>query len=207
MCAMPKIARERRKRTPTFLRVWRKYRGLTQEEAAARIEDILGSFDRSMLSKIERGVAPYTQETLEAIAEAFNCQPAELIGVDPDDLMARGAIHGFSDVAPEVKRAIDAILRDSMAERGADSPPAYAHREAGIGALANWPKGLKDTPEGRNASRSAGRHLSPRELMDCVATALEMAGVERSAAEKVARDLLSGHRVLRRPHERRPAQR
>jgi transcriptional regulator with XRE-family HTH domain len=193
---MPKIAREKRKRRPTFLRAWRKYRGLTQDGACARIEAALGSFDRSSLSRIEKGLQPYSQDTLEAMAEAYDCLPAELIGVDPKDLTTREAIRGFSDVAPEVKRVIAAILRDSMAERGADSPQAYAQPEAGIGALADRPTGLKGAPEGANASRNAGGHLSARELLDWVATALEIAGVKRSAAEKVARGLLSGHGPL-----------
>jgi transcriptional regulator with XRE-family HTH domain len=39
--------------------------------------------DRSNLSKIERGKVPYDQALLEAAAEAYQCEPADLIMRDP----------------------------------------------------------------------------------------------------------------------------
>lgn len=39
--------------------------------------------DRSNLSKIERGIVPYDQALLEAAAEAYSCEPADLIMRDP----------------------------------------------------------------------------------------------------------------------------
>lgn len=67
-----------RPRRPTFLRQWRLFRGLTQEKAASRLD-----MDRTNLSKIERGLVPYDQALLERAAEAYQCEPADLIMRDP----------------------------------------------------------------------------------------------------------------------------
>lgn len=68
-----------RPRYRTFLRQWREFRGLTQEAAASRIGN-----DRTTLSKIERGLVPYDQALLEAAADAYRCEPADLIMRDPN---------------------------------------------------------------------------------------------------------------------------
>lgn len=65
---------------PTFIRQWRKHRGLTQERLADRIEMSNGN-----LSMIERGETGYTQATLEAIADALQCDPADLLMRNPAD--------------------------------------------------------------------------------------------------------------------------
>jgi transcriptional regulator with XRE-family HTH domain len=61
-----------------FIRQWRNYRGLTLEALASRVGTTHAS-----LSRIERGLQPYSQPLLEAIAEALNCMPADLIIRDP----------------------------------------------------------------------------------------------------------------------------
>jgi len=35
------------------------------------------------ISQLERGVIRYSQDGLEALAEALNCRPGELLSVDP----------------------------------------------------------------------------------------------------------------------------
>lgn len=62
----------------TFLREWRQFRNLTQEQAADRI-----GLDHSTLGRIERGLVPYSQGMLEAAAEAYRCEPWQLLNVDP----------------------------------------------------------------------------------------------------------------------------
>jgi transcriptional regulator with XRE-family HTH domain len=64
----------------TFLKEWRIKRGHSQEEAA----DLIG-IDRSMLSKIESGKMAYSQQFLEAAAEAYMCEPADLLIRNPTD--------------------------------------------------------------------------------------------------------------------------
>lgn len=63
-----------------FIREWRKFRDLTQEQLAERI-----GINRPYLSKIESGKRRYDQPFLEAAAEALRCAPADLIMRDPSD--------------------------------------------------------------------------------------------------------------------------
>lgn len=65
---------------PTFIRQWRKHRGLTLELLADRIAMSVGN-----LSMIERARTGYTQETLERLADALQCEPADLLTRNPQD--------------------------------------------------------------------------------------------------------------------------
>ena len=65
---------------PTFIKQWRKHRGLTQEQLADRVGMTAGN-----LSEIENGNTGYTQATLEALAEALQCEPVDLLIRDPGD--------------------------------------------------------------------------------------------------------------------------
>lgn len=62
----------------TKIREWRKYRGLTIEQLANRIE-----MSAASLSYLERGKSAYTQGTLEALSEAMGTSPESLLSVDP----------------------------------------------------------------------------------------------------------------------------
>lgn len=73
--------RRGKKRVPryrTFIRAWRAYRGLTIERLSERTDISVAS-----LSRIESGRQPYNQGQIEAIADALNCKPADLLGFDP----------------------------------------------------------------------------------------------------------------------------
>lgn len=63
---------------PTFIKSWRKHRGLNQEQLSERV-----GVTQETISKLERGALPYTQQTLEALAEALRCTPADLMIRDP----------------------------------------------------------------------------------------------------------------------------
>lgn len=65
----------------TYIRAWRKHRGLTLEQLAERIGDMVAS----NLSMLERGQRGYTQNTLESIAEALNTTVAALLTRKPSD--------------------------------------------------------------------------------------------------------------------------
>lgn len=69
-----------RQRRRTFFKEWRKHRGLSQEALADRLETSVAS-----VSRIESGQQPYTQDYLEALAEALNTDPASLLMRDPTD--------------------------------------------------------------------------------------------------------------------------
>lgn len=77
----------RRKRfTKTYIREWRKHRGLTLEQLSSRLEET-GERDLgpSALSMLERGQRAYTQQSLEALADALNTDVASLLMRDPSD--------------------------------------------------------------------------------------------------------------------------
>lgn len=63
---------------PFFLREWRIHRNLTQQRLADRV-----SLSKPFISEMERGKKGYSQETLEALAEALMCEPVDLIMRDP----------------------------------------------------------------------------------------------------------------------------
>ena len=69
-----------RSRRRTFLRQWREFRDLTLQQLADRLETTTAS-----VSRIERGMQPYTQDYLEAAAEALGTDPASLIMRNPAD--------------------------------------------------------------------------------------------------------------------------
>jgi len=72
--------RFKKKPRPTFIRQWREHRGLSQ----ARLGERIGKSEAT-ISQIENGRQGYSQENLEAIAEALQTDPASLLMRDPSD--------------------------------------------------------------------------------------------------------------------------
>lgn len=90
----------------TFLRQWREYRNLSQEQAAERV-----GLDRSQLSRIENGQTPYNQAFLEAAAIAYRCEPADLLMRNPLDKSAVWTlIDAVRDTSPATQKQIQAIV-------------------------------------------------------------------------------------------------
>lgn len=79
---MPKrvVPRFKPPRRRTFFKEWRKYRGYTLEQAAE-----LSGMSVGNISAMERGAQGYTQDGLEALAEAYRVTPGQLLTVDPDN--------------------------------------------------------------------------------------------------------------------------
>lgn len=65
-------------RQPTFVRQWRDYRGLSQEQLADRLD-----MSAAQLSRIETGKQPYTQDFLEVAADALRTDVPSLLMRDP----------------------------------------------------------------------------------------------------------------------------
>jgi transcriptional regulator with XRE-family HTH domain len=80
----PPMAKRRFKRI--FIREWRKTRRLTLEQLSDLLQQ-RGQHDvgPSQLSMLERGKRGYTQQTLEAIADALRTDVASLLSVNPAD--------------------------------------------------------------------------------------------------------------------------
>lgn len=64
----------------TFIREWRKERNLTLQGLVDRLKAMF-DYDTTTatLSRVEKGVQPYSQPLLEAIAAALTCQPSDLL--------------------------------------------------------------------------------------------------------------------------------
>jgi transcriptional regulator with XRE-family HTH domain len=94
---MAKVRPNPKTQRPTFFREWRKFRHLTLERLAERLEVTAGA-----LSQLERGDVQYTQPMLEALADALNCEPADLITRSP---LAEKGLQLVWDQIPQEDRA------------------------------------------------------------------------------------------------------
>jgi transcriptional regulator with XRE-family HTH domain len=61
-----------------YVKQWREYRGLTQEQLAERV-----GRSRGLISQIESGTTELTEEMIYALAEAFRHTPGDVFRVDP----------------------------------------------------------------------------------------------------------------------------
>lgn len=103
-------------RKATYIRHWRKSLGFTLEQMVGRLAEIGVDTTAASLSRIERGQQPYSQDILEAIAEALDRSVADLIENNPDipeaqifDLMSR--------LDDGEKRQAESVLRAMFGER------------------------------------------------------------------------------------------
>ncbi len=62
-----------------FFKAWRKYRRLTQQQLADRIDSAV-----STISQLENGQQGFTDSTLMALADALMCEPGDLLSRDPN---------------------------------------------------------------------------------------------------------------------------
>ena len=109
---MPKrIAfQKKRARRRTFFKEWRVHRGLSQELLADRLETSVAS-----ISRIESGTQPYTQDVLEALAEALMADPASLLMRNPEE---PEAIWSIWDQAKKGERQLIEELARSVVKTG-----------------------------------------------------------------------------------------
>lgn len=68
------------RKSPTKFREWRKRAGLTQRQVA----DLLDVHE-SQISRVESGDSPYDRAYLEVFAQAYGCEPWQLLIQDPRD--------------------------------------------------------------------------------------------------------------------------
>ncbi len=101
-----------RRRRRTFIRQWREYRGYSQEKLAGMLDT-----SGSMISRIESGAVPYTQDVLEALAEALSTDVASLLMRDPTNPEALWSIW---DQAQEGQRKIIEEVARSIVKTGTD---------------------------------------------------------------------------------------
>ena len=99
-----RMTKHNRRFRQIHLRAWRDFRGLSQETLAARVNSTAAT-----ISRLENGRQPYTQPLLEALAEALDCNPADIIMRPPGASTSLDrAIEGLSDAQ---RRQAEAIIR------------------------------------------------------------------------------------------------
>jgi transcriptional regulator with XRE-family HTH domain len=75
----------------TFIKQWRDYRELSQEQLAERVTAYLvehgtgDGYTHASIGRLERGLMPYSQPILEALADSLGTDPASLLIRDPTD--------------------------------------------------------------------------------------------------------------------------
>jgi transcriptional regulator with XRE-family HTH domain len=92
-------AKGRRAFRQTFIRQWREHRQMTLEQLAQQV-----GISYASLSRIERGVQPYSQMILEALAEALQTDVACLLVCEPADGHAIWSI--WEQAKPQERRLI-----------------------------------------------------------------------------------------------------
>ena len=100
---MPRVGNPKRRR-PHFIRQWRQFRGLTQEKLADRLNTT-----KANISRIESLKQGYTQDFLEACADALLTDSASLIMRDPTDPEGMWSI--WDQAKPAERRQIIEIAK------------------------------------------------------------------------------------------------
>lgn len=96
-----------------YLAEWRKFRGLTQEQAAERL-----LITQATLSRIERGIYPYAQDFLEIAALAYGTDPGNLLMRNPLDKGSVSSVDSKLVGIPQEKRAVIEAVIDTMLKAG-----------------------------------------------------------------------------------------
>jgi DNA-binding Xre family transcriptional regulator len=91
----------------TRIREWRLYRGMSLDALAAEAQ-----IDKGNLSKMERGILPYNQDTLERIAAALDTDAASLLVRSPSANTAVWAVWDNADEAgrEQIERVLSAFF-------------------------------------------------------------------------------------------------
>lgn len=106
IAAMPGKPRGPDKHPGHFIQQWRLFRApMSQERLAQRV-----GFSTATISRIENGKQPYNQEMLELLADALNCEPADLLRPPPDPARLQ-AIDLLERIPPDKRDDALRILR------------------------------------------------------------------------------------------------
>jgi transcriptional regulator with XRE-family HTH domain len=100
----------------TFIRQWRESKSMTLEALAERVGEKIGGMTHASLSRIERGLQPYSQPILEAIAdELTGGDVASLLMRDPSD---PNAIWSIWDRAKPGERKMIVDIANTIVKTG-----------------------------------------------------------------------------------------
>lgn len=107
---MPRRIAHSPHRRRTFIREWREHRNLTQEALADRLE-----MSAAQLSRLETGKQGYTQDFLEACAQALSTDVPSLLIRNPGD---SEAIWSIWDQAKEGQRRTIVEIAKTITKTG-----------------------------------------------------------------------------------------
>jgi transcriptional regulator with XRE-family HTH domain len=104
-----------------YFKEWRQYRGLSLKRAVERTEKQEGGepiISAMSLSRIERGLQPYSEEVVLALAAAYNCdEPADLLLVNP---LVEGKVVDLNryvrSIPPKQAAKALAVLKTALSE-------------------------------------------------------------------------------------------
>jgi len=87
-----------------YLKAWREYRGYSQEDVERETGISQGS-----LSKLETGRSRYNRDNLELLANLYLCNPADLIGRDPEQ--SQSIVELWNMLPPQERQTAERLLR------------------------------------------------------------------------------------------------
>lgn len=87
----------------TFLREWREAADKTLEEVAEKM-----GITHGQLSKIERGLSPYSQRILEIAATEYGCTVQDLLTRRPEE--GEGVFGLWERLTPEQRRRAERVI-------------------------------------------------------------------------------------------------
>ena len=113
--AMPRRVAYQRARRPIYVRQWREHRELSQETLADRLD-----MSAAQLSRIETGRQPYTQDFLEAAADALQTDVPSLLMRDPsrEDPSDPNSIWSLWDHAKPAERRMIVNIAKGVTKTG-----------------------------------------------------------------------------------------
>ncbi|MES2752776.1 MAG: helix-turn-helix transcriptional regulator [Pseudomonadota bacterium] len=71
-------------RKGTYIRNWRKHKGFSLDDMVGRLAAIGVETTSASLSRIERGIQPYSQDIMEAMAESLGIEVWQFHNDNPD---------------------------------------------------------------------------------------------------------------------------
>lgn len=94
-----------------FIKEWRNFRGLTQEQLAER-----AGMTANNLSQLENFRQRYSGDGLDRLAEALNCEPGQLLMVNPSKDDAIWSL--WEKAKPGERQQIVAVAKAIMGKTG-----------------------------------------------------------------------------------------